>query len=183
MQTYSSIRSLVPGESKEGTVHTQISHDRVTQHSTFCNTRSLSASHWSGVSRDIVFTNKPTTQVCRLLLLTTGLSWCRITGRLLYLHLLTGGTVEDVSPLVRARTTSIHRLPVVVLLGCNGSVRGGGGEGGGVTGKSLQVRQLFDLMNFGVCVLNKNCTTGSPCSRCPRMVRCTQKLTSCICSW
>ena len=70
---------------------------------------------------------------------------------------------------------SIHRLPVVALLGCSGSGRGGGGEGGGVTGKSLQVRQLFDLMNFGVCVLNKNFTTGSPCSRCPRMVRGTQK--------
>ena len=145
------------------------------QHSTDSNTRPLRASHWSGVSRDTVFTNTPTTQVCRLLLLTTGLRWCRITGRLLYLHLLGGGTVEDVSPLVGAKTTSIHRLPVVALLGCNGSGRGGGGEGGGVTGKSLQVRQLLDLMNFGVCVLNKNFTTGSPCSRCPRMVRGTQK--------
>ena len=160
---------------QESTVHTQVSHNRVTQHSTDSNTRPLSASHWSGVSRDTVFTNTPTTQVCRLLLLTTGLRWCRITRRLLYLHLLGGGTVEDVSPLVGAKTTSIHRLPVVALLGCSGSGRGGGGEGGGVTGKSLQVRQLLDLMNFGVCVLNKNFTTGSPCSRCPRMVRGTQK--------
>ena len=162
----------MPGESEEGTVHTQVSHNRVTQHSTDSNTRPLSASHWSGVSRDTVFANTPTTQVCRLLLLTTGLRWCRITGRLLYLHLLRGGTVEDVSPLVGAKTTSSHRLPVVTLLGCSGSGRGGGGEGGGVTGKSLQVRQLLDLMNFGVCVLNKNFTTGSPCSR---LVRGTQK--------
>ncbi len=160
---------------QEGAVHTQVSHNRLTQHSTDSNTRPLSASHWSGVSRDTVFTNTPTTQVCRLLLLTTGLRWCRITGRLLYLHLLRGGTVEDVSPLVGAKTTSSHRLPVVALLGCSGSGRGRGGEGGSVTGKSLQVRQLLDLMNFGVCVLNKNFTTGSPCSRCPRMVRGTQK--------
>ena len=68
---------------QEGTVHTQVSHNRLTQHSTDSNTRPLSASHWSGVSRDTVFTNTPTTQVCRLLLLTTGLRWCRITGRLL----------------------------------------------------------------------------------------------------
>ena len=163
-----------PGNSKK-VQSIQVSHNRVTQHSVDSNTRPLSASHWSGVSRDTVFTNTPTTQVCRLLLLTTGLRWCRITGRLLYLHLLRGGTVEDVSPLVRARTTSIHRLPVVALLGCSGSGRGGGGEGGGVTGKSLQVRKLLDLMNFGVCVLNKNFTTESPCSRCPRMVRGTQK--------
>ena len=74
-----------------------------------------------------MFINTPTTQVGRPLLLTSGLRWCRITGRLLYLHLLRGGTVEDVSPLVRARTTSIHRLPVVALLGCSGSGRGGGG--------------------------------------------------------
>ena len=59
-----------PGNSKK-VQSTQISQDRVTQHSTDSNTRSLSASHWSGVSRDIVFTNTPTTQVCRLLLLTT----------------------------------------------------------------------------------------------------------------
>ena len=77
--------------------------------------------------------------------------------------------------LLGAKTTSSHRLPVVALLGCSGSGRGRGGEGGSVTGKSLQVRQLLDLMNFGVCVLNKNFTTGSPCSRCPRMVRGTQK--------
>ncbi len=139
---------------QEGAVHTQVSHNRLTQHSTDSNTRPLSASHWSGVSRDTVFTNTPTTQVCRLLLLTTGLRWCRITGRLLYLHLLRGGTVEDVSPLVGAKTTSSHRLPVVALLGCSGSGRGRGGEGGSVTGKSLQVRQLLDLINFGVCVLN-----------------------------
>ena len=164
----------MPGESKESTVHTQVSHNRVTQHSTDSNTRPLSASHWSGVSRDIMFTNVPTTQVYRLLLLTTGLRWCRITGRLLHLHLLRGGTVKDVSPLV-ARTTSVHRLSVVALLGCSGSGRGGGGEGGGVTGKSLQIRQLLDLMNFGVCVLIENFTTGSPCSRCSRMVRCTRK--------
>ena len=43
----------------------------------------------------LCFTNTPTTQVCRLLLLTTGLRWCRITGRLLYLHLLRGGTVHS----------------------------------------------------------------------------------------
>ena len=132
---------------QEGTVHRQVSHNRVTQHSTDSNTRPLSASHWSGVSRDTVFTNTPTTQVCRLLLLTTGLRWCRITSRLLYLHLLRGGTVEDVSPLVGAKTTSSHRLPVVALLGCSGSGRGRGGEGGSVTGKSLQVRQLLDLIN------------------------------------
>ena len=142
---------------QEGTVHTQVSHNRLTQHST-----------------DSVYKHADYTG-CRLLLLTTGLRWCRITGRLLYLHLLRGGTVEDVSPLVGAKTTSSHRLPVVALLGCSGSGRGGGGEGGSVTGKSLQVRQLLDVMNFGVCVLNKNFTTGSPCSRGPRMVRGTQK--------
>ena len=156
---------------------TQVSHNRETQHSTDSIARPLSASHWSGASRDTVFTNTPTTQVCRLLLLTTGLRWSRITGRLLHLHLLRGGTVEDASPLAVARTTSVHRLTYVALLGCSGSGRGGGGggEGGSITGKLLQVRQLLDLMNFGVCVLNKNSATGSPHSRGPRVVRFTPK--------
>ena len=85
----------------------QVSHNRQTQHSTDSIARPLSASHWSGASRDTVFTNMPTTQVCRLLLLTTGLRRCRITGRLLHLHLLGRWTVEDASVLAVSRTTSV----------------------------------------------------------------------------
>ena len=88
------------------------------------------------MSRDTVLPNTPNTQVYRLLLLTTGLRWYRITGRLLHLHLLRGGTVEDASPFVAARTTPVHRLTAVALLGCSVSGRGGGGDGGGTTGKS-----------------------------------------------
>ena len=43
-----------PGNPKK-VQSTQVSHNRVTQHSTDSNTRPLSTSHWSGVSRDIVF--------------------------------------------------------------------------------------------------------------------------------
>ena len=90
---------------------TQVSHNRQTQHSTDSIARPLSASHWSGASRDTVFTNTPTTQVCRLLLLTTGLRWCRVTGRLLHLHLLGRWTVEDASVLAVSRTTSVSNNP------------------------------------------------------------------------
>ena len=90
------------------------------------------------MSRDTVLPNTPTTQVYRLLLLTTGLRWCRVTGRLLHLHLLRGGNVEDASPFVAARTTTVHLLTAVALLGCSvrGSGTGGGGEGGGTAGKT-----------------------------------------------
>ena len=167
MQTYSSIRCgdysalSCPGNPKE-VQSTQVSHNRETQHTarTATNMRPLSASHWSGVSRDSVFTTTPTTQVCRLRLLTLVSHHRSSAAPPSPVGWGGGGASKMRGPCW---------LQAVAFRGCSSSGRGGGGEGG-ITGKSLQVRHLLDLMNFGVCVLNKNFATGSLRSRCPWVV-------------
>ena len=81
------------------------------------------------------------------------------TTSTLYTGLSSATPYHWLSPVSRHRSSAVP-------IGCRlwrcwaavtpaGLDRGGEG-GGGITGKSLQVRQILDLLDFGVCVLNKN---------------------------
>ena len=51
--------------------------------------------------------------------------------------------------------TPVHRPTTAALLGGSGSGRGGSSEGGGITGKLLQVLELLDPINLRINVLDK----------------------------